>query len=161
MHKVVIGALVTGRRVLLAHRSPNKRAYPGVWDLPGGVVETGESELEALARELKEELGVKIATSSVSHLGRVEAGPAEDPAHLSAWLVRDWQGTPANVAPEEHEEIGWFDIDDLPTLAHAPVQTALVNAMQGPLRLTPSAPSPAESDSPSGHTGQSGGVTAS
>ncbi|MFC0623118.1 NUDIX domain-containing protein [Kribbella deserti] len=101
MHKVVIGALVTGRRVLLAHRSPNKLAYPGVWDLPGGVVETGESELEALARELNEELGVKIATSSVSQLGRVEAGPAEDPAHVSAAASRpaDERGlTPWNAS---------------------------------------------------------------
>jgi 8-oxo-dGTP diphosphatase len=130
MHKVVVGALVSGRRVLLALRSPNKRAYPGVWDLPGGVVEAGESELEALARELEEELGVKIATASVTYLGRVEAGPAEDRAQLSAWLVRDWQGTPANVAPEEHEEIGWFDLDDLPALAHAPVHEALVNLTQ-------------------------------
>ncbi|KGN31282.1 NUDIX hydrolase [Knoellia sinensis KCTC 19936] len=130
MQQVVIGALVRGRRVLLAHRSPNKRAYPGVWDLPGGVVEAGESELEALTRELHEELGVRIATSSASHLGRVEGGPAGEPAHISAWIVRRWQGTPANVAPEEHEDIAWFDIDDLPPLAHGLVQIALVKAME-------------------------------
>ncbi len=71
MYQVVLGALVIDRCVLLAHRSPNKLAYPGVWDLPGGVVEAGESELDALARELGAELGVQIATASVSHLGRV------------------------------------------------------------------------------------------
>ena len=99
MHEVALGALVRDGRVLLAHRSPNKRAYPGVWDLPGGVVEAGESELDALTRELHEELGVQIATGSASHLCRLTAGPADEPALLSAWLVRVWQGTPANVAP--------------------------------------------------------------
>ncbi|XVX20745.1 NUDIX domain-containing protein [Actinomycetota bacterium] len=130
VHKVVIGALVRDGRVLLAHRSPHKQAYPGVWDLPGGVVEAGESELEALARELQEELGVQIATESVSPLGRVVAGPAADPAHISAWLVRGWQGTPANLAPDEHQDIGWFDLATLPALAHPLVEESLVTAVE-------------------------------
>ena len=125
MHEVVLGALVREGRVLLAHRSTNKRAYPGVWDLPGGVVEAGESELGALRRELHEELGVHIATDSASHLCRLAAGPADEPALLSAWLVRDWQGTPANVAPEEHDDIGWFGPEDLPPLAHELVRTSV------------------------------------
>ena len=58
-----------------------------------------ESRLGALARELQEELGVQIATGTVSLLSRLVAGPAAEPALLSAWLVPDWQGTPTNVAP--------------------------------------------------------------
>ena len=92
-------------------------------------MEAGESELGALARELHEELGVQIATDSVSHLCRLTVGSADEPALLSAWLVRDWQGTPANVAPEEHDNIGWFGLEKLPALAHEPVQTALLNAL--------------------------------
>ena len=130
MLEVVVGALVREGRVLLGHRSPNKRAYPDVWDLPGGVMEAGESELGALTRELHEELGVQIATASTFHLCRVTAGSAEEPALLSAWLVRDWQGTPANVAPEEHDDIGWFGLEELPRLAHVLVRTALVDAIQ-------------------------------
>jgi 8-oxo-dGTP pyrophosphatase MutT (NUDIX family) len=129
MDDVVLGALVHEDRVLLVHRSPNKRAYPDVWDLPGGLIETGESELDALARELHEELGVHIATGSASHLCRLTAGSAEYPALLSAWLVREWQGAPANVAPEEHDDIGWFSFDELPPPAHVLMRTALVNAI--------------------------------
>lgn len=114
---------------MLAHRSPNKHAYPGVWDLPGGDIEAGESELGALARELHEELDVQIAAGSASHLCRLIARPAEEPVRLSAWLLREWQGTPANVAPEEHDDIEWFDLEELPPLAHELVRTALVDAM--------------------------------
>ena len=70
-------------------------------------MEAGESELGALARELHEELGVQIATASASHLCRLTAGPADEPALLSIWLVRRCQGTPTNVAPEEYDDVGW------------------------------------------------------
>lgn len=131
MDEVVVGALVREGRVLLAHRRPDKRAYPDVWDLPGGLIEAGESELSALTRELREELGIEIATGSASHLCRVSAGPVGMPAVVSAWLVRDWEGTPANVAPEEHDDIGWFGLEELPPPAHAVVRDALVAAMRG------------------------------
>jgi 8-oxo-dGTP diphosphatase len=130
MHEVVVGALVREGRVLLVHRRPDKRANPDVWDLPGGLVEAGESELGALTRELCEELGVQIATGSASHLCRLTAGPADEPALLSAWLVSDWKGTPANVAPEEHDGIGWFSLEELPPPPHVLARTALVNATQ-------------------------------
>lgn len=125
-----MGALVRGGRVLLVHRRPDKRAYPNVWDLPGGVLEPGESELDGLTRELHEEVGIRMDTGSVSHLSRVAAGPAEEPALLSAWLVRDWDGTPSNLAPEEHDDLGWFDLEDLPPPAHVLVRKALVSAMR-------------------------------
>ena len=41
-HRVVCAALVRGRRVLLGHRSPGRRWYPDVWDLPGGHMVDGE-----------------------------------------------------------------------------------------------------------------------
>ena len=95
---VVVGALVRERRVLLAYRKESKRAYPAVWGLPGGVVESDESELDALSRELHEELGAHIATGSASHLCRLTVGTAEEPALLSAWLVPEWVGSPVQRA---------------------------------------------------------------
>ncbi|WP_182525501.1 NUDIX domain-containing protein [Nocardioides dongkuii] len=135
MHEVVVGALVREGRVLLVHRRPDKRANPDVWDLPGGGVEAGESELGALTRELHEELGVQISTGTASHLCRLTAGPPDEPALLSAWLVRDWQGVPANAAPEEHDGIGWFSLEELPPPPHVLVRTALVEAWEPPRDL--------------------------
>jgi 8-oxo-dGTP diphosphatase len=130
---VVVGALVREDRVLLVHRSPSKRAHPGRWDLPGGVVEEGESELVALERELREELGVQVATVSTSHLCRVVVRPAGEPVLLSAWVVREWAGLPVNAAPDEHDDIGWFGLATMPSLPHEPVQAALVRAVQNDL----------------------------
>lgn len=130
MVRVVVGALVHDGRVLLVHRRPDKRVYPDVWDLPGGVMEDGESEPDTLAREMREELGVEVVTDTATHLCRVTAGLADDPAILSAWLVREWQGTPANVAPEEHDDLGWFGLDELPPPPHVGLRAALVEAMR-------------------------------
>jgi 8-oxo-dGTP diphosphatase len=132
MHEVVVGALVRHGRVLLVHRSPDRDAYPGVWDLPGGHVEPGESELEALARELHEELGVRVTTGSASPLCRLAAGRGEESVRLGAWLVSDWRGTPANLAPEEHDEIRWFGAEELPPLAHGQLGAVLVGAIGTP-----------------------------
>jgi len=131
MHEVVATALVREGRVLLVHRSPNRRAYPGVWDLPGGHIETGETELAALPREMHEELGVQITTGSAIHLFRLDAGGGGESVRLSAWLFGEWEGTPTNVAPDEHDEIRWFRPEELPPLAHELLGTAMVEAMRG------------------------------
>lgn len=124
-----MGALIRDGRVLLVHRSPHRRAFPDVWDLPGGHVEAGESEPDALARELREELGVQVATGSVSRLARLTAGRGAESVRLSAWLVGDWQGTPANLAPDEHDDIRWFRRAELPPLAHAHLGRVLAETM--------------------------------
>ncbi|MEU8230505.1 NUDIX domain-containing protein [Actinoplanes sp. NPDC048967] len=131
MPEIVVAALVRDGRVLLVHRSPDRQVYPDVWDLPGGHIDPGETELVALAREMHEELGVRIAPGSAIHLCRLEKGHGEGSARFSAWLVGDWQGTPANVAPEEHDQIRWFRPEELPPLIHEPVRTAVVAAMRG------------------------------
>ncbi|WP_311768023.1 NUDIX domain-containing protein [Micromonospora globispora] len=113
MHVVVTGALVENGAVLLVHRRPTKRVYPDVWDLPGGQVEAGESELQALAREMHEELGVHIVAESASRLGVLHAGSAEDAVHVGVWQIGDWVGSPTNRAPDEHDDIAWVGISEL------------------------------------------------
>jgi 8-oxo-dGTP diphosphatase len=131
MPEIVIAALVREGRVLLVHRDRHRAVYPDVWDLPGGHIEAGETELAALAREMHEELGVQITTGSAIHLCRLEVGHGEQSVRFSAWLVGEWEGTPTNAAPDEHDEIRWFRPEELPALPHELVGTAVVEAMRG------------------------------
>lgn len=59
MLTVVSAAIVNekGKRILLAQRSADAPSYPLLWCTPGGKVEAGESIAQALARELREEIG--------------------------------------------------------------------------------------------------------
>lgn len=136
MHVVVTGALVENGAVLLVRRSPTRRAYPDLWDLPGGHVEAGESELQALAREMHEELGVHIVAESSSRLGDWHADSGEDAVHVAVWHIADWVGSPTNRAPDEHDDIAWVGINELDglPLVHGDL-AALVRSLPEPDRL--------------------------
>ena len=112
---VVAAVLRDGDRVLLCHRSPLRRWYPDVWDLPGGHVDPGEPPGAALARELREELGIDIATPPGPPLREVHGNTFD----MQVWLIDAWAGSPVNVAPDEHDAIEWFTQDALAGLSLA------------------------------------------
>jgi mutator protein MutT len=109
----VVGAVLRrGREVLLCLRTRDRASYPGAWDIPGGHVEKTEAPVEALVRELEEELGIvaRIDSSRRPHVFRI--GGIE----LSVFVVDEWQGEPRNRAIEEHDEIRWVSLDRLAEL---------------------------------------------
>jgi 8-oxo-dGTP diphosphatase len=112
---IVTGLLRDGNRILLCHRSPLRRWYPDVWDLPGGHVEPGEPPGAALARELREELGIGITPPSGPPAREIHG----DTFSMQIWLVDRWTGSPVNVAPDEHDAIAWFTEDALGALSLA------------------------------------------
>jgi 8-oxo-dGTP pyrophosphatase MutT (NUDIX family) len=128
-HEVAAGVLVSGRRVLLCHRSPHRTWYPDVWDLPGGHVHVDETAPDALARELAEELGIETSPPSGPHLARLRAGDLE----LVVWSIFAWRGEVRNAAPEEHDALGWFEEAAFPDLdlAHPEYPGILSMALRG------------------------------
>ncbi|HEY2638419.1 MAG TPA: NUDIX hydrolase [Streptosporangiaceae bacterium] len=112
---IVTAFLRDGNRVLLCHRSAQRTRYPDVWDLPGGHVEPGELPGASLVRELREELGIGIAPLMGPPMHEIHA----DAFDMQIWLIETWTGTPANVAPDEHDAIAWFTEDELGELSLA------------------------------------------
>ena len=105
---VVAGAIVADGRVLGARRTrPVELA--GRWELPGGKIEPGETEQEALVRELREELGIEVRVGP-QIAPETEAGPGRVLRVYRAELI---DGAPAPVGPDAtHDEIRWFALDD-------------------------------------------------
>ena len=108
MRDIVNALLVRRGLVLLARRSPRRKAYPGLWSFPGGHVEKGEGLAQALGRELREEIGVTPIDSSF--LGTI-ADPnaaADDPVTYHMYAVRTWRGGEPTKLDDEHTELRWF-----------------------------------------------------
>lgn len=108
MHRVSCGLLVQGGRAFLVHRSPSNDWYPNVWDFPGGHLEPGESSIDALVRELREELNVTATPPAEAPLLTLR----DHDVVLDIWLVVEWVGEVMNAAPEEHDSVGWFTRDE-------------------------------------------------
>jgi 8-oxo-dGTP pyrophosphatase MutT (NUDIX family) len=72
-------------------------------------VEPGELPGAALARELREELAIDIAAPSGPPMQEIHG----DTFDMQIWLVETWTGSPANVAPDEHDAIAWFEGHEL------------------------------------------------
>src|SRR5580704_10647282 len=121
MEHVVLGALIQNNRLLLGHRTAARGAYPNAWDLPGGHVESGEAPLDALVRELSEEVGVLISRPTAPPLAVLYPLVQEPRVELAIWIVTEWTGQVTNSAPNEHDELRWFRADELQvvSLAHA------------------------------------------
>jgi 8-oxo-dGTP diphosphatase len=115
---------VEAGRILCA-RSHGRDAFY----IPGGKLEPGETELDALVREIKEELSVDLIPRTASHLATYRAqahGQADGVAVVMSCYTADYQGTP--VASREIAELGWFGYADRQLVA--PVDQLLFDSLR-------------------------------
>lgn len=139
---VVAGVLRDAHgRVLIAQRPAGKH-LAGLWEFPGGKCEDGELPIDALARELREELGVVV--ESARPLIAVPYDYPEQPVLLDVWSVSAHSGI---VLARERQPLAWAEIDDLERLAMPPADRPVISALRLPDRylITPPLP-PDEAD---------------
>jgi len=121
---VVAAALFDGAgRVLVAQR-PTGKHMAGRWELPGGKLEPGETPLEALKRELAEELGVDLRDAE--RLIRLRHDYPDRRVVLDVWRVTAFDGEPRGL---DGQALEWVLPDRLPAIdileADLPIVTAL------------------------------------
>jgi 8-oxo-dGTP diphosphatase len=125
--QVVGVALVEGDRVLVAQRADGP--FAGRWEFPGGKVEPGEADLDALVRECREELGVDVAPQAFLGevpLDGVVGGGAPGASTLRVWWGRIAAGV---VTPHEHAELRWVRAGELGVLDWIPADRPLLPAV--------------------------------
>ncbi len=119
---VVAAIIERDGKILLARRAGD-RDQAGLWEFPGGKVESGESQPAALARELAEELGIEatidefVASHQHPISGRIIA--------LHAWTVSQFHGIPE---PRCHSEFAWCAPEQAFNYALAPADIPLLEA---------------------------------
>ncbi|REE96044.1 (deoxy)nucleoside triphosphate pyrophosphohydrolase [Thermomonospora umbrina] len=121
---VVVGAaIIRDGRLLAAQRSEPPRLAGG-WELPGGKVDLGESDEDALVRECHEELGVKIRLNE--RIG--EDWPLSDEGSvLRVWTAEILEGEPAAL---EHLALRWLGLGDLYEVDWLPGDLPVVDVLR-------------------------------
>jgi 8-oxo-dGTP diphosphatase len=124
-----VGAVVADPdgRLLLVLRGREPGA--GLWSIPGGKVEPGESLVEAVRREVVEETALVVVVGE--YVGTVER-PALDG---DVFVIHDYRAAPAPTAVaaavragDDAADVGWFTPDEVRTLPCVP---GLVEALEG------------------------------
>lgn len=119
-------------RILLQKRSQNCRDERGRWDIGGGALEFGERLVDAVRREIKEEL--LADAKEIKFLKSYEALRDNDgtPTHWMAFIHSVLvEPSVINIGePQKIDEIGWFCKDDLPEPMHSMFHHALECALQ-------------------------------
>lgn len=121
---VAAGCLVNASGEVLIAQRPAGKIAAGQWEFPGGKIEPGERSEQALARELEEELGVRVRTARP--LIRVRHDYSDRTVVLDTWLVSAYEGEPHG---RENQAFAWVRPEHLgqyPLLAaDAPIVAAL------------------------------------
>jgi 8-oxo-dGTP diphosphatase len=113
--------------VLLAQR-PAEKVYAGYWEFPGGKLEAGETALQALKREISEELGVEVAVA-YPWITRVFTYP-HAMVRLHFFRVVDWRG---ELHVREHEAIAWQRPDQVSVSPVLPANGPVLQGLALPL----------------------------
>ncbi|MBT5890010.1 MAG: 8-oxo-dGTP diphosphatase MutT [Halieaceae bacterium] len=122
---VAVGILIDPQgRVLITRRAPQTH-QGGLWEFPGGKVEPGETIVDALARELREELGVTVLISEPFMTLQHDYG--DQCVCLAVYRVTSWRGEPSGM---EGQPLAWQqpkNLTDWPfPAANQPILTRLL-----------------------------------
>jgi len=119
----VVGALLfNSERRILACRRPPQDVWAGWWEFPGGKIDEGETEKEALRREIIEELGIIV--NPKSRVASLQYEYEDRFVSLSIWDcgVVDHE----SIDVKEHDLISWLDQSSLNTVKWLPADEPLI-----------------------------------
>jgi 8-oxo-dGTP diphosphatase len=115
---------VESGRVLIARRRAGV-SQAGLWEFPGGKMRPGETPEQCLAREIEEELGVRVTVEG--YFGESVHAYAERTIRLLAFRVSAAGAVPT---AREHAELRWVRADELGDFAFCPADLPLVRRLQ-------------------------------
>jgi ADP-ribose pyrophosphatase YjhB (NUDIX family) len=126
----VSAAIFRDGRVLLAERA--QAPWAGVWSLPGGKVEPGERLAEAVAREVREEVGLDVAVGPLAGIAEVVPDARSGGRHFVVLAYRaEWTGG----EPQTSDEVAALRWADPQTLDGLPVTPGLGPIVREAARL--------------------------
>ena len=124
MIKVVCALISKEQRLLMTQRAAHK-ANPFLWEFPGGKVEPGETEPEAIKREISEELGIGILP--IRRVASAIHTDASKSIELIAWKC-DW--LTGEIQLKEHIGSRWIKLDEINEIMLCQADIKLLNQLK-------------------------------
>ncbi|KQP25752.1 hypothetical protein ASF38_14480 [Aeromicrobium sp. Leaf272] len=112
---VIVDSLQSPTRVLAARRT-SPPALAGLWEFPGGKVESGETPTQALLRELREELSIDVRVGGELEHPTLELWPASGGYSMRLFWAELGPGAKVHLTGS-HDEFRWLTAQDLPSVA--------------------------------------------
>lgn len=110
-------------RVLIAQR-PEGKHMAGLWEFPGGKLDAGEGPVQALGRELREELGIEL--ERCRPLLQLQNEYHDRTIVLDVFVVESYRGVPAAL---EGQALRWVRTAELPSQPLLPADVPIVDAI--------------------------------
>lgn len=125
----VVGAVILKDGLILCAQRWSDSSMPGLWEFPGGKIESGESKQVALKREISEELEctIEVGPEVVTTLHESEHGSVT----LTTFYCTIVEGTPRLT---EHSSLTWLRPEELDTLEWTPADLASVAQIRSELK---------------------------
>ncbi len=116
----------TDQKYLITRRGPGQSGA-GEWEFPGGKVEIGETQTQALVREIKEELSIELIEKKLLFLGdHIEHYPQKS-VHIYLWkMVID---SVPSIVLTEHDQQQWMSKDQIQTFALSSGDQAFISLL--------------------------------
>ena len=139
---VVAAALVDDAGRVLLQQRPQGKALAGLWEVPGGKLEPGETPEGALIRELQEELDITVPPAALEAAGFASEPLADRHLLLLLYVIRGWSGTPRAL---EADGLIWCRPEEMEAWPMPPADGPLVRQLRAYLGFSAMTDAPGES----------------
>jgi 8-oxo-dGTP diphosphatase len=121
----VVAAVIEHEGLLLACRRAEHKSLSGFWEFPGGKVEPGEGDQEALVREVQEELGIQIEVGNF--ICRSTSNSSGTEIEMFTYFCRLNSAPPTSSS--DHDQLTWVSKAELTDLMWPPLDIPVVDAL--------------------------------
>ncbi len=126
LYVVAVALVDDSGRILLQKRPPNG-SMAGLWEFPGGKMESGEIPEKSLMRELSEELGITVISEHLTPICFASETLGEKHLVLLLYICSKWEGEAEAL---HASEISWCALQDMYALEMPPADKPLVEALR-------------------------------
>ena len=121
---VAVGVIKKANLIFIAKRH-DEQHQGGKWEFPGGKVEAGETVTQALARELNEEIGIEVKSSTP--FLEIHHDYPDKSVHLDIHLVEEFDGQARHLEGQDHK---WVAISDLNNYEFPAANVVIIEKLQ-------------------------------